>query len=61
LRLFTERQVNWESLNNTLGKVYYDPKHAAGFGSVAKLVKTSKNKKSDVEEWLAGKNTYTMH
>jgi hypothetical protein len=45
----------------SLGKVYYDPKHAAGFGSVAKLVKASKCKKSDVEDWLAGQNTYTLH
>jgi hypothetical protein len=34
-----------------LGKVYYDPKHAAGFGSVAKLVKASKNKKG---MWKSG-------
>ena len=33
-----------------LGNVYYDPKHPAGFGSVAKLVKASKCKKRDVEE-----------
>ena len=45
----------------SLGKVYYDPKHAAGFGSVAKLVKASKLKKRDVEVWLAGQNTYTLH
>jgi hypothetical protein len=45
----------------SLGKIYYDPKHAAGFGSVAKLVKASKNKKGDVEEWLAGQNTLTPH
>ena len=45
----------------SLGKVYYDPKHPAGFGSVAKLVKASKNKKQDVEEWLSGQNTYTLH
>jgi len=45
----------------SLGKVYYDPKHAAGFGSVLKLVKASKHKKRDVEEWLAGQNTNTLH
>jgi len=28
------------------GKFYYDPKHAAGFGPVAKLVKASKNNKN---------------
>ena len=44
-----------------LGKVYYDPKHAAGFGSIEKLVKASKHMKRDVEEWLAGQNTYTLH
>lgn len=45
----------------SLSKVYYDPKHPAGFSSVAKLVKASKNKKRDVEEWLSGQNTYTLH
>jgi hypothetical protein len=45
----------------SLSKVYYDPKHAAGFGSVAKLVKASKNKKRNVEEWLSGQDTYTLH
>jgi hypothetical protein len=37
-----------------MDKVYYDPKHSAEFGSVVKLVKASRNKKRDVEEWLAG-------
>jgi hypothetical protein len=45
----------------SLGKVYYDPKHAASFGSVAKLVKAGKTKKRDVEVWLSGQNTYTLH
>ena len=34
----------------SLENVYYDPKHPARFGSVAKLVKTIKNKKRDVED-----------
>jgi len=37
----------------SLGNVYYDPKYPAGFGSVAKLIKASKYKKKDVEEWLS--------
>ena len=45
----------------SFGKVYYDPKHAAEFGSLEKLVKASKHKKRDVEEWLTGQNTYTLH
>jgi len=45
----------------SLGKAYYDPKHSDGFGSVAKLVKASKNNKRDAEEWLSGQDTYTLH
>jgi transposase InsO family protein len=44
-----------------LGKIYYDPKHPAGFGSVVKLSKASNTKKKDVEEWLAGQDPYTLH
>jgi hypothetical protein len=45
----------------SLSKFYYVPKNAAGLGSVAKLVKASKNKQTDVEEWLSGQDTYTLH
>lgn len=45
----------------SLVKIYYDPKQSAGVGSVTKLVKISKNKRRDVEEWLSGQNTYTLH
>ena len=45
----------------SLGKVYYDQKHPAGFGSVAKLAKANKNTKRDVEVWLSFQNTYTFH
>ena len=45
----------------SLGKVYYDSKHPAGFGSVARLVKASKYRKKNVEEWLSIQNTYTLH
>ena len=41
--------------------MYYDLKHPAVFGSVAKLVKATKNKKRDVEERLSSQNTYTLH
>jgi hypothetical protein len=44
-----------------LGKLYYDPKHAVGFGSVAKFVKASKSKKRDVEDSLSGQNAYILH
>ena len=45
----------------SVSKICYDPKHPAGFGSVTKLVKASKNKKRDLEKWLPSQNTYTMH
>ena len=40
----------------SLGKVYYDPKNAVVFGSVAKSVKVGENYKSDVDEWLSGQD-----
>jgi len=45
----------------SLDKVYYDPKHAAGFCSVAKVVKAGKSNKRNVELWFSGQNTYTRH
>ena len=45
----------------SLGNVYYDPNHPAIFGSVAKLIKASKNKKKDVEERLSIQNMYNLH
>jgi len=45
----------------SLGKVYYDPKHAAVFGSAAKLVKAGEINKTAVDEWLSGQDTYTLH
>ena len=44
----------------SLGKIYDEPKYAAGFGSVAKLVKASKTNKGAAEMWLSGQNTYTL-
>jgi hypothetical protein len=44
----------------SLGTIYYDPKHPAGFSSVAKLVRSAKSNKN-VEEWLSGADTYTLH
>jgi len=44
----------------SLGKVFYDPKQAAVFGSVAKLVKVGKSNKRDVGEWLSGQDMYTL-
>jgi hypothetical protein len=45
----------------SLGEIYYNPKHPAGYASVGKLVKANNKTKNDVEEWLAGQDTYTLH
>jgi len=45
----------------SLGKIYYDPKHQAGFSSSANLVSAAKNNKRNVEEWMSGQDTYTLH
>ena len=45
----------------SLGKIYYNPEHAARFGSVAKLVKASETNKGTVEWWLSVQNTHTLH
>jgi transposase InsO family protein len=37
--------------------IYYDPKHQASYGGVAKLKKYSK----DAKEWLATQRAYTLH
>ena len=44
-----------------LRKLYYNPKHEAGFGSLNSLVAASKLKRSDVEAWLKKQPTYTLH
>jgi len=43
------------------GKIYYVPKHTAGFSSAEKLVSAAKRNKRNVEEWLSGQDTYTLH
>jgi len=45
----------------SLGKIYYDPKHTAGFSSAEKLVSGAKSNKRNVEEWLSSQDTYTLH
>jgi len=45
----------------SLDKIYYDPEHTAAFSSVAKLVSAAKSNKKNVEKWLSGQDTYTLH
>jgi hypothetical protein len=42
-------------------KIYYDPEYTAGFSSVAKWVSAAKSNNRNVEEWLSGQDTYTLH
>ncbi len=48
-------------MNDQLRKIYYDPKHVAGFSSIEKLSKASGIKPTVVKEWLKGQPTYTLH
>lgn len=48
-------------MNERLKSIYYDPKHPAGFASVAKLSKESGIKPKEVKEWLREQSTYTLH
>lgn len=48
---------------NKLSKIYYDPKHPAGFSNVNKLwLATGKEiPRKTITEWLIGQETYTRH
>ena len=48
-------------MNEQLKAIYYDPKHPAGFASVAKLSKASGVDSKQVKEWLSEQPTYTLH
>ena len=46
-----------------LKKIYYDPKHPAGFGGVEKLYMATKKKwsRENIKQWLQKQETYTLH
>jgi len=44
-----------------LRRVYYNPKHPAGFSSAAKLAKATGLAKKKVIKWLMHQDTYTLH
>lgn len=48
---------------NKLSKIYYDPKHSAGFSNVNKLwIATGKKiPKKSITQWLIGQDTYTRN
>ena len=48
-------------MNERLKEIYYDPKHPAGFASIAKLSKESGVSQKNVKEWLKRQPTYTLH
>ena len=48
-------------MNDRLKAIYYDPKHPAGFASVAKLSKASNVNPKRVKKWLEEQPTYTLH
>ena len=48
-------------VTTALKKVYYDPKHPAGFASIQKLVKATGVSVKKVKSWLKEQPTYTLH
>lgn len=46
-----------------LARIYYDPKHPAGFSTVNKLWLATLKKipKKTITDWLIGQDTYTRH
>ena len=48
-------------MTERLKTIYYDPKHPAGFASVAKLSKASGVNPKKVKKWLEEQPTYTLH
>ena len=50
-----------KKMEETLKRIYYDPKNPAAFSSVAKLVKASGYSESKVKKWLQAQPTYTLH
>lgn len=48
-------------MEQKLKEIYYNPKHPAGFSSVAKLAKASGYSKVKVKTWLKAQPSYTLH
>ena len=48
-------------MEETLKKLYYNPKSPAGFSSIAKLAKASGYSRAKVKKWLKAQPTYTLH
>ena len=48
-------------MTDVLQAIYYDPKHPAGYASIAKLVKASGLTEKQVKAWLRAQPTYTLH
>lgn len=53
-------------MENSLKKIYYDPKNPGGFGGVQAVYRAAKStnnkiQQKDVQKWLQGQETYTLH
>lgn len=54
------------SFEDELHELYYDPKLPSSLGGIKRIMRELKNKKKklkrkEVEEWLSGQDTYTLH
>ena len=48
-------------MDEELKRIYYDPKHPAGFASISKLSKVSGYSRGKIKKWLEKQPTYTLH
>lgn len=66
-RKASKKRKSVKELNNqTLHKLYYDPKQPGSYGGVEQLFRAAKQvlpaiKREQVEEWLSEQDTYTLH
>lgn len=48
-------------MTSQLKKIYYDPKHPAGYSSIKKLTEATGLNEKQVKTWLKAQPTYTLH
>ena len=53
-------------IETILKKIYYDPSHPAGYGSISNLLQAARARRKNVtlaqvERWLQGQDAYTLH
>src|ERR1043166_2108769 len=56
-----QQSKDFSSLNGNVSKVYSDPSHPAGFGSLRQLEDATGESLKDIKKWSLKQDTYTLH